>query len=73
MSKWLPTLFALVLVAFGVGCLNYTAFGNSEHHIEWAAERGLPPPSFAVFVTGAACLFFGAATLGFKLGARRAK
>jgi len=70
MSKWVVIAFAAFLLVFGIGCLNFTAFGNSAHHIAWAEERGLPGPSFAIFVTGAACVVLGAGTIGFKWGAR---
>lgn len=70
MSKWIVIAPAAFLVAFGLGCLNYTAFGNADHHIEWAAENNLPGPSFAVFVVGTACVVLGSGAIGFKFGAR---
>lgn len=57
-------LFALLVAGFGIACLNYTAFGNHEHHVEWAADAGMPAPSTEIFLGGAAAAVLG----GFLLG-----
>ena len=35
-------LSGLLVLAFGLGCLNYTTGGKSEFHRAWAREHGLP-------------------------------
>jgi hypothetical protein len=70
MRRALIGLGLLVLV-FGVFCLNYTAVGKTEHHAEWAREKGLPEPRGDIFVLGVACTAFGAGAFGFGLGRRR--
>jgi hypothetical protein len=61
----LATLFVLV---FGVLCLNYTKAAGVEHHVEWASAHGLPAPSYAIFVTGAALTALAAWVLGYSMG-----
>jgi len=61
----------VVLVAFGVGCLNYTKAGALEHHRRQADRYGLPEPGPAILFGGAASLVLGGGMLGFSLGRRR--
>lgn len=68
-----PTLLlaGLLVLVFGLGCLNYTTAAGAGHHTEWAEAHGLPAPSYEVFVAGAACTAAGAALAGFAVGRRR--
>ena len=70
MRRALIGLGLLVLV-FGVFCLNYTVDGKAEHHAEWARENGFPEPANQIFVLGVACTACGAGAFGFGLGRRR--
>lgn len=70
-SRKLPLLVALVLAAFGVGCLNYTKAFGVEHHYEWAEASGFPEPSGAVYFLGVGATLAGAGWMGFLLGSRR--
>ena len=55
----------IVLLFFGLGCLNFTEGGGVERHRAWAHRHGLPEPSRVVFLLGVAGTTFGAALTGF--------
>lgn len=62
--KWIRVLIALLLLGVGLGCLNYTKASTHEHHVAWAAEKGLPSPSPGLFRAGVAGTVIGAYLLG---------
>jgi hypothetical protein len=64
-------LTGLAGLALGFGCLNYTVDGKADHHREWAAEKGLPAPSNAIFPLGLAGLGGGGFLVGLGIGRRR--
>lgn len=64
-------LIALGVLLFGLLCLNYTKVDGLEHHQEWAAESGLPPPGPNIFRLGVAATALGAGLFGFVLGRRQ--
>jgi hypothetical protein len=70
MRRWLIGLTGLVLLLFGLGCLNYTKADALEHHQEVARQHGLPPPSRGIFCMGVAVVVLGAGALGYAIGAR---
>lgn len=70
--KALLLALGIFLLAFGLGCLNYTTDGGTEHHRAWARRRGLPEPSGTIFLAGAAFTAVGAGLAGFAVGRRRA-
>lgn len=57
--RWGLAVLGLLLVVFGAFCLNYTRKSSWEHHVEWAAEKGLPGPSNAIRLAGYAALVLG--------------
>lgn len=59
-------VLALLVLVFGVATLNFTQ--DPERHGAWASEKGLPEPSYAMFVMGVAAAVGGAGLLGFFLG-----
>jgi hypothetical protein len=61
-----------LLALFGFLCLNYTNGSGSEHHAEWAAAHGLPAPSHAIFIAGAALGALGSGLVGHAIGRRSA-
>jgi hypothetical protein len=61
-------LAGLLLLVFGLLCLNYTAAHGLEHHRESAARLGLPPPEPPIFYGGVGSTVLGAAVVGFTLG-----
>ena len=72
MKKALLFLGILVL-ALGIGCLNYTTEGGAAHHREWAKQHDLPEPSSTLYLLGVACTSLGAGSAGFALGRPKKK
>jgi len=60
---------ALLVLAAGFFCLNYTQAFGVEHHFEWAKEHGMPAPSYTIFVAGVLILAGGGTLLGRALKA----
>lgn len=69
-SRW-AYVAGLLLLAFGLGCLNYTKAAGWQHHTEVAARYGLPPPSASILHIGAITLIVGAGLIGFAIGRRK--
>jgi hypothetical protein len=65
---WLLGLLGVLLLAFGLGCLNYTKADGLEHHREVAARYNLPPPSETILYGGVLSVIVGSGTVGFALG-----
>ncbi len=61
---------SLLVLGFGIGCLNYTLDGKAEHHREWALEKGVPQPSEQIFMLGVVGTTAGAWLAGFLIGRR---
>lgn len=70
-SRWLVGFVGVLILAFGLGCLNYTAAHGLEHHRESAARYNLPPPEPPIFYMGVASAVLGAGVVGFTLGRPR--
>ena len=70
-SRFWAWIQGIVILAFGLGCLNYTRFDGIEHHRESAAAHSLPPPAPWMFLTGVAATVVGAAFLGFLIAMKR--
>lgn len=74
MSKslwWALMVAGMVVLVFGLGCLNYTKAGPSlARHTQVARERGWPEPQAAIFYTGAAAAVVGSAAVGYCWGRR---
>jgi hypothetical protein len=71
-TRWLIALGAAMLLAFGLGCLNYTKARGLEHHKQFAQEHGLPPPTESILFGGVAAVIVGSGLLGYLAG-RKAK
>ena len=69
--KLMLLVLATLVLAFGLGCLNYTTAEGADHHREWARENGMPEPSRNVFFAGALATTLGAGAGGFAVGRRR--
>lgn len=69
-NRFVLGLIAVLVLAFGLGCLNYTRHEGFEHHRQWAAEKSLPEPGPTIFKAGVVALALGAGLLGFTLGRR---
>ena len=57
----------VVLLALGLGCLNYARPGSREHHRGWAEAHNMPPPSRTIFVGGVATAVAGTGLAVFAL------
>jgi hypothetical protein len=68
MRRWLVAFVGLLVLAFGLGCLNYTKADGLEHHEEVARKHGLPQPGAHILYLGVASVVLGAGTIGFTLG-----
>ena len=70
MPRWLVGLTGLLVLVFGLLCLNYTNPSNLEHHAAMAKEKGLPPPSEMIHRAGMGITALGGIVLGFAIGRR---
>jgi len=68
--RTLSIVIGIILVALGLGCLNYTKADGLEHHREAATRLGLPQPSERILFCGAAALAVGGGLIGFPGGRR---
>lgn len=69
----LLVVIGIILVALGLGCLNYTKSNGLEHHREAATRFGLPQPSERILFGGAAALAIGDGLVGFAAGRRKSR
>ena len=69
-TRWLRAVLSLLVLLFGLGCLNYTKGPGIEHHREVARQRNLPPPERPIFYGGVVATVLGAAAFGFVFGRR---
>jgi hypothetical protein len=70
-KRWAAAAAGLVVLAFGLGCLNYTRAEGLEHHRAVAARHGLPPPGPSIFFGGVTAVAAGAGLFGFAIGRGR--
>ena len=68
-TRWLVA--GVIVLAFGLGCLNYTKADGLEHHREVARTHGLPPPGNPSLYGGDAAVALGAGGIGYSIGAGR--
>ncbi len=61
---------AVLVLAIGLGCLNYTVAWSVSRHAEWAAEYGLPEPSRELLRIGMGATALGGFLAGFFLKKR---
>jgi hypothetical protein len=66
-TRWVLGFFGVILLVFGLACLNYTKADGLEHHREVARIHNLPPPSDPILYGGVVSLILGAGTIGFVL------
>jgi hypothetical protein len=71
-KRWLLILVGVVVLVFGLGCLNYTKADGLEHHREVARRHGLPEPGAGIFYMGVLSVALGAGLVGGGIGRGRA-
>lgn len=60
----------VLMLVFGILCINYTKMGSVERHARFAQERGWPPPSRGIFHLGMLFAPLGGGLVGFDIGRR---
>ena len=71
-TRWLAAIIGVLMLLFGLLCLNYTKIGNYERHSRFAQDHGLPPPSRGIAYLGMLFAPLGGALIGFTFaGGRR--
>jgi hypothetical protein len=68
--RYIATALSLLLLLFGLLCLNFTKASNLPKHTQFAIEHDLPKPGEGILFTGAAAIMAGAGTLGYLAGTR---
>ena len=69
-KSWLGLALGVLVMLFGLACLNYNYFDGIEHHFEWAEANGLPTPSGWIFDVGLALAPIGGGIIGWRLAKR---
>lgn len=69
-SRCVALVLGVVVLIAGFFFLNYTNGFGIAHHSEWAAQHGMPAPSYGIFIGGAVLEVIGAGTVGHSLGRR---
>ena len=64
-------VLGILVLALGIGCLNYTTEVTAAHHREWAKQHGYPEPSYSLYLLGVVFSSVGAGTAGLALGRSR--
>lgn len=72
-TRWITGVAGTLILAFGLGCLNYTRADGIEHHREVAARHNLPAPSSSILYGGVIAVISGSTTLGYVLGRGKSK
>jgi hypothetical protein len=66
--RWALGALGVLVLLFGLGCLNYTRADGLEHHREVARRHGLPEPGAPILYGGVLSVVVGSAAVGFVLG-----
>ena len=65
--RWTWIGLGVLVLAFGLGCLNYTEAEGLERHRTQAERLGIPPPTKSIFLMGVGATVLGAGLAGFGL------
>ena len=65
--RWLTPGIGVLVMLLGLACLNYTNGFGIDHHAQWAIQKGLPQPSYGIFLMGAFFAVLGAGAVGFTI------
>ena len=71
MGRGTKLVLGLLLLVVGFFCLNYTKAFGVEHHVEWAKQKGMPAPSYEIFLAGVGALGLGGMVFGNGLARRK--
>ena len=70
-ASWITTAAGILLLFFGLACLNFTKASALERHREFARRHNLPQPGNSIMWGGAAAIAFGSALVGYAMAAKR--
>ena len=70
-SRVVAMVLGILVAIAGILCLNYTNGFGIAHHAEWAAESGMPAPTYGIFIAGAILAIVGAGIAGHSMGRGR--
>jgi hypothetical protein len=68
--KMLVVIAGVVLLVFGLLCLNYTKASGLERHRAFAQRHHLPEPGNGTLLGGVVAVSIGSALIGYSLGSR---
>ena len=71
MPRWAIVVVGILVLVFGMLCLNYTEAEGLEHHRAQAAELNLPPPGIGIWRLGVLMTALGGGVIGCALGRRQ--
>ncbi len=66
----LVVIAGVVLLVFGLLCLNYTKASGLERHRAFAQQHHLPEPGNGILLGGVVFVSFGSTLIGYSLGSR---
>jgi hypothetical protein len=69
--RWITLAVGVVVLVFGMLCLNYTEAEGLDRHRARAAELNLPPPGIGIWRLGVLLTPIGGGLIGFAIGNRR--
>jgi hypothetical protein len=69
--RWIKIVVGVLILVFGLLCLNYTRMEGWDHHRDQALRYGFLPPSAGIFYMGVISTVAGAGLTGFGIGSRR--
>jgi hypothetical protein len=68
---WVVIAAGVMVLMFGLGCLNYTAAEGLDRHRQQALRYNLPPPTHRIFRMGVVSTAVGGGLVGYGLARRR--
>jgi cytochrome c biogenesis protein CcdA len=70
-TVWIAIATGIVLLFFGLACLNFTKASSLERHQEFARRHNLPQPGSSILWGGAGAIAVGSAIVGYAAGTKR--
>lgn len=64
------SIAGILLLLFGLACLNYTKASALDRHRAFAREHQLPEPGNGILLGGVVAVSFGSALVGYAVGSR---
>jgi hypothetical protein len=71
-NRWFAGIGGVLMLLFGMLCLNHTKMGSTERHARFARQRGWPEPSRGILYAGMVPGSLGGCMIGFAMGRKQA-